>query len=156
MTSCQGVVILTKIESAIHIFTGILIFLIFCRSSPPEVLLVKGVLKICIKITGEHPYRSVISINLICNFIEITLRHGCSPVNLLHIFRTHLTKNISGWLLLYLINYPVNNVRISLNVRFILNKNITSLFSFFSTNAYKDCVVHTGKSSPFFKKNLSM
>ena len=150
MTSCQGVVILTKIESATYIFTGILIFLIFCRSSPPEVLLVNGVLKICIKITGEHPYRSVISINLICNFIEITLRHGCSPVNLLHIFRTHLTKNISGLLLLYLINYPVSNVRISLNVRFVLNKNITSLFSFFSTNAYKDCVVYTGKSSPFF------
>ena len=29
------------------------------------------------------------------NFIEITLRHGCSPVNLLHIFRTHFTKNTS-------------------------------------------------------------
>ena len=27
------------------------------------------------------------------NFIEIQLRHGCSPVNLLHIFRTPLTKN---------------------------------------------------------------
>ena len=25
---------------------------------------------------------------LLCNFIEITLRHGCFPVNLLHIFRT--------------------------------------------------------------------
>ena len=25
---------------------------------------------------------------LFCNFIEIALRHGCSPVNLLHIFRT--------------------------------------------------------------------
>ena len=23
------------------------------------------------------------------NFIEITLRHGCSPVTLLHFFRTH-------------------------------------------------------------------
>ena len=34
------------------------------------------------------------------NFIEITLRHGCSPVNLLHIFRTPFTKNTSGWLLL--------------------------------------------------------
>ena len=28
--------------------------------------------------------------NLFCNFIEITLRHGCSPLNLLHIFRTLL------------------------------------------------------------------
>ena len=35
-----------------------------------------------------------------CNFIEITLRHGCSPVNLLHIFGTTFLKNTSGWLLL--------------------------------------------------------
>ena len=34
-------------------------------------------------------------------FIEITLWHGCSPVNLLHIFRKHFSKNASGWLLLY-------------------------------------------------------
>ena len=27
------------------------------------------------------------SVKLQINFIEITLRHGCSPVNLLHIFR---------------------------------------------------------------------
>ena len=27
-------------------------------------------------------------IKLQSNFIEITLRHGCSPVNLLHIFKT--------------------------------------------------------------------
>ena len=31
---------------------------------------------------------------------EITLRHGCSPVNFLHIFRTSFTKNTSGRLLL--------------------------------------------------------
>ena len=34
------------------------------------------------------------------NFIEIALRHGCSPVNLLYIFRPPCFKNISGWLLL--------------------------------------------------------
>ena len=71
------------------------------RSSRPEVFLRKGALKICSKFTGEHPCRSVISIKLLCNFIEIALRHGCFPVNLLHIFRTPLLKNISGWLLLY-------------------------------------------------------
>ena len=32
--------------------------------------------------------------------IEIVLRHGCSPVNLLHIFRTPLPKNTSEGLLL--------------------------------------------------------
>ena len=30
------------------------------------------------------------------NFIEIPLRHGCSPVNFLHIFRTTFHKNTSG------------------------------------------------------------
>ena len=29
-------------------------------------------------------------------FIEITVRHGCSPVNLLHIFSTPFPKNTSG------------------------------------------------------------
>ena len=36
-----------------------------CRSSPSEVLLGKGVLKICIKFTGERPCRSAISIKLL-------------------------------------------------------------------------------------------
>ena len=44
--------------------------------------------------------QSVISIKLQRNFIEIALRHGCSPVHLLHIFRTPFLKNNSGWLLL--------------------------------------------------------
>ena len=52
------------------------------RSSHPEVFLEKGVLKICRK------------------FIEIALRHGCSPVNLRHIFRTPFTKSTPGRLLL--------------------------------------------------------
>ena len=69
-------------------------------SSRPEVFLRKGVLKICSKFTGEHPCRSVISIKLLCNFIEITLRHGLSPVNLMHIFRPPFSKNTCWWLLL--------------------------------------------------------
>ena len=63
------------------------------RSSPSEVFLAKGILKIYSKFTGEHPCRSVISIKLQSNFIEIALRHGCSSVNLLHIFRTAFYKN---------------------------------------------------------------
>ena len=58
------------------------------------------VLKICSTFTGEYPCRSAISIELQSNFFEIALRHGCSPVNLLHIFRTPFPKNTSGWLLL--------------------------------------------------------
>ena len=52
-----------------------------CRSSPPKMFLIKGVLKIYSKITVEHPYRSSISIKLHCNFTGIALQHGCSPVN---------------------------------------------------------------------------
>ena len=70
------------------------------RSSYPEVSLVKGVLKICSKFTGEHSCRSMISIKLQSNVIEITLQHGCSPVNLLDILRIPFTMKTSGWLLL--------------------------------------------------------
>ena len=64
----------------------------------------KGVLKIRSKFTREHPCGSLISIKLQSNFIEITLRYGFSPVNLMHIFRTSFLKNTSGWLLLYYSN----------------------------------------------------
>ena len=57
-------------------------------------------IKKCSKFTGDHPCRSVISIKLICNLIEIALRHGCSPVNLLYIFRKTFCKNIYGGLFL--------------------------------------------------------
>ena len=57
------------------------------RSSRPEAFLRKDVLKICSKFTEKHPCRSVILIKLQSNFIEITLRLGSSPVNLLHIFQ---------------------------------------------------------------------
>ena len=46
----------------------------------------------CSKFTGEYPCRSVISIKLQSNLTEITLRHGCSPVNLLHMFRTSFQR----------------------------------------------------------------
>ena len=72
------------------------ILICWCRSSHPGMFLGKGVLKICSKFTGEHPCRKVISITLLCNFIEITLRHGCSPVNLLHIFTNLFVRTPLG------------------------------------------------------------
>ena len=63
-------------------------------------LLRKGVPKIYSKCTGEYPCRCVLSIKLLCNFLEIALRHGFSPVNLLHILGTPFPRNTSGWLLL--------------------------------------------------------
>ena len=41
-------------------------------------------------------------LKLLRNFIEIILWHECSPVNLLHAFRTPFTKNTSERLLLCL------------------------------------------------------
>ena len=61
----------------------------------------KDVLKICSKCTGEQPCRSVISIKLQNIFIETTFWHPCSPVNVLHIFRTPFYKNTYGGLLLH-------------------------------------------------------
>ena len=75
--------------------------------------------KICIKFTEEHPCRSVISVKLQSNFIEIILRHGCSPVNLLHIFRTPFLKNNPEWLLLH----KLWRIRITLQIT-----NTKSLF----------------------------
>ena len=70
------------------------------RSNPWEVFLEKGVPKIYSKSTGEHPCQSAISIKLLCNFIKITLRNGCSPVNLMHILRITFRKNCSRGMLL--------------------------------------------------------
>ena len=65
-----------------------------------EVFLGKGFMEIRSKFTGENPCRSAISIKLLGNFIEIAHRHGFSPVNLLHIFKTYFPKNTSEGLLL--------------------------------------------------------
>ena len=79
------------------------------RSSRPEVFLGKGVMKICSKFTGERPCQSMISLKLESNFMEITLRLGCSHVHLRHIFKTPFPKNISGRLLLF----PLNDLKLS-------------------------------------------
>ena len=59
------------------------------RSNPPKMFLRKDVQKMCGKFAGEHSCRSAITIKLL----------WCSPVNLLHIFRTPFPKNSSGGLL---------------------------------------------------------
>ena len=116
------------------------------RSSHPEVFLGKAVLKICSKFTGEHTCRSVISIKLQSNFIEITLRHGCSPVNLLHIFRATFLKNTSGWLLLceaflelrfrisvrnfFLSSYFKENLLLVVSIRFLILTILGCLVNF--------------------------
>ena len=65
------------------------------RRSLLDVFLGKVVQKICSNFKGESSCRSAVLIKLQSNFIEITFRHGCSPVNLLHIFKTPFPKNTS-------------------------------------------------------------
>ena len=52
------------------------------------------------QIYKRTPMPKCVSTKLQSNFIEIILRHGCSPVNLLHVFRTTFPKNTSEGLLL--------------------------------------------------------
>ena len=74
----------------------------YCIVSDESLLKSLNKLNLFKKKSGEHSCQSVISIKLLCNFIEITLRDGCSPVNLMHIFRTHFPKNTCGRQLLYI------------------------------------------------------
>ena len=92
--------ICNKNENVFFVFLNVCHF----KSSPPVVFLGKDFLYICIKFIGEHPCRSVISIKLQSNFIEITLRYGSSLVNLQYIFRAPFLKNVSGRLLLLFLN----------------------------------------------------
>ena len=75
-----------------------------CRSSPPTVFLGKGVLKIWSRRTPmpKCDFNKVFN-KVDCNFIEIALRYGFSPVNLLRIFRTPFPMNTSEGLLLMLV-----------------------------------------------------
>ena len=52
----------------------------------------KAVLKTCSKLTRKHPCQSVMLMKLL-SIIEITLRHGCSPVDFLHIFGKAFSSN---------------------------------------------------------------
>ena len=66
----------------------------FRRKQLTEVLYKENALKNFLIFTGA---------DFCWSLFEITLRHGCSPVYLLHIFRTPSLKNTSGRLLLDLL-----------------------------------------------------
>ena len=61
----------------------------------------KGVRKIRSKLTEEHPCRSAISIKFLCNFTEIVLRLGCSPVNL-----CILSEHLGSWVFFLTEEHP--------------------------------------------------
>ena len=72
----------------------------FFGSSRLEMFLEEGVLEVCGGFAGERPCRNSISMKLQGNFVEITLRRGCSPVGLLRIFGAPFPESTSGRLLL--------------------------------------------------------
>ena len=57
-------------------------------------------------------------------FIEITLRHGCYPVNWLHILRQPFSMNTSGWLLLSLTTRTLNEIK-----KAIFSRRVTIVLS---------------------------
>ena len=95
------------------------------RKSLPEVFLQKGGLKVCSKFTREHPYRSVISIELQSSFIGILLRNGCFPVNLLHIFRAPFSKTPPGGQLLEILKLILKSCNNAKNCRFYNQLRLT-------------------------------
>ena len=114
-------------SSIINVWQGTRYTCLF-RSSHLEMFLQKGVLKLCRKFTGEHSCRSAVSIKLQSNLIEITLRHGCSPVSLLHIFRTAFLKNNPEWLLPSLLTVGTE----ALLRRCSVKKDILTIFAMFT------------------------
>ena len=90
----------------------------FGSSRSAEVLLGEGVLKVCTGFVWECPCRGAILVKLQSNFIEITLRHGCSPVGLLCVFGVPFFESTSARLLLlfYFAINPRGEIRIQLDV----------------------------------------
>ena len=88
ITITRANTIITHCNTDNILFIQILVFL---RSSPPQVLLGGYILKISSKFI-ERLYIKVPA--------KIALWHDCSPVNELHIFRTHFPKYTSEGLLL--------------------------------------------------------
>ena len=69
------------------------------RSSPLEVFLKKGFWKCTANLRRTTMLKCDLN-KVALQFIEIAFWHGCSPVRLLHIFRTPFSKYTSAWLLL--------------------------------------------------------
>ena len=73
------------------------------------------------------------------SFIEISLRDGCSPVNLMHFFKTPFPKNISGRLLLLQLQRcnSVNQIRKNCK-----NRGMLFLSMIHKTGAFKPIHKH--------------
>ena len=110
----------------------------------------KVFLKICSKFMREHPCWSVISIKLFCNFTKITFQHGCSPVNLQHIFRTHFPNSYSGGMFLKIQTRYVVKLKIIQSLSACRNHSINLLDSSNDFWDTPDFIVPWSKRSTLF------
>ena len=88
---------------------GVNIFLFIDRSiqkQPRRSVLRKRCSKVMQQIYRRAPMPKRSFNEVASNFIEIALRHGCSPINLLHISGKPFPKNTSGVLLYILFHFP--------------------------------------------------
>ena len=100
----------------------------------------KVVLKICTKFTGEHSCRSVISIKLLCSFIEIKLQHGCTPVNLLRILKQFYWNHTPAWVLLHIFRTIfLKNTSGRLLLVFLLSEVSQYIFCWHKPIAFSQC-----------------
>ena len=94
----------------------------------------RGVLTKCAE-NMQQIYRRTLMPRCDFNFIKMTVRHGCSSANLLHIFRTSFPKNTSGGLLLRVLIGSISyNAQIKLMIRskfFIVVTSLTPIYFLF-------------------------
>ena len=90
---------------------------------------------------------------LLCNLIEIALWHGCSPVNLLHIFSTPFLKNTSGWLLLPNLMTKLSISEFDSNMQcFRIQLDRIQLDIFWTS--FKDQIIRSVKPDQQFEKGI--
>ena len=90
---------------------------------------------------------------LLSNLIEIALRHGCSPVNLLHIFSTPFLKNTSGWLLLPSLLTKLSISEFDSNMQcFRIQLDRIQLDIFWTS--FKDQIIRSVKPDQQFEKGI--
>ena len=76
----------------------------------------------------DDTFLNILCVKMLCNFIEITLWHGCSPTTLLYVFRTPFPKNTSGRLLLkILIKLKNSNLNLQYSLKFNSSTVVLSL-----------------------------
>ena len=100
MSNLSEILFITGLHEENAYLSKILFILLACMWL--DVLFLEAFFQICsYEFRGEHLFRSLISIKLQSKFIEITLLHWCSHVNLLHICSIPFYKNTNEGLLLY-------------------------------------------------------